>query len=207
MRFPPFTSFAMVEQLTADFSKQIIATKGLTVQLHAVQYLSDLEVYAIDGKQFKSYIKAKFCLTAIPRSAVVALTHLQQPHKTKGRGYAPVNISVNGLVISDNFQATASGSVYFTDTIPLIPREHLKVGPNYIAVSSGEDMQTQYWISSLKINLKSKNHILGEANFCQQSILHMGCVKSVTANNQCLYCSSDNLWTMSKGGTKYRPSQ
>lgn len=61
-------------------------------------------------------------------------------------------------------------------------------------------MQTQYWISSLKINLKSKNHILGEDNFCQQSILHMGCIKSVTANNQCLYCSSDNVWTMSKGG-------
>jgi len=93
-------------------------------------------VILIDDEQFKNYIKAKFNLSAIPRRAVIALTHLQQPHKTKGNGYAPVNIFVNDLIISDNFQATANSNVnYFTDTIPLIPREHLMWDPcNYIAV-------------------------------------------------------------------------
>ena len=94
----------MVEQLTANFSQQTVAAKGLTVQLHGAQYLSDHGVCAIKGEQFKSYIKAEFSLNSIPRSAVLVLKHLQQ-----GSSNALINISVNGIVIMDNFHASGRG--------------------------------------------------------------------------------------------------
>ena len=187
----------MVEQVTADFNQQVITAKGLTVQQHGAWYRSDSKVYVMLNEQFKSYIKAEFNLNAIPRSAEVVLTHLQSLHE--GSAFAPVNISVNGLVINDNFLPTGSAN-FSTDAIPLIPSEHLKVGSNYVAVSSGKDMRTQYWIKSLQINLKSEKYIEGQADFSQHSISHTGDINSVTTNDRCNYRSSGNVWTMDIDG-------
>ena len=74
------------------------------------------------------------------------------------------------------------------------------MGSNYLAVLSGRDMQTQYWIKSLQINLKAENYIDGEADFKQHSISHTGNIKSVKAEGKCWYNSDYHVWNMSING-------